>query len=273
LIIIFYLYKKRSEQNRKIEAQGQSIALKSEQLEKRNQHLIALDEEKNNLIKILAHDLRTPVNQIQGLAQLCLIENTTAADRVAFIQQVQDTSIRVNKMIEHLLDIDAIENNRVKICKDCLHVASLLKQALHSFEKQAQKKDIALHYTANNEELLIEGDSLLLLQVFENLVSNAIKFSAAGQPVNVLLCGEGDKVTIRIKDNGPGFTTEDRQLLFRKFQRLSARPTAGESTLGLGLSIVKKYVELMGGRVECESEAGQGATFILCFSCYTGQKS
>jgi signal transduction histidine kinase len=80
-------------------------------------------------------------------------------------------------------------------------------------------------------------------------------------------------VIICIKDNGPGFTAEDRQLLFRKFQRLSARPTAGESTLGLGLSIVKKYVELMGGRVECESEAGRGATFILCFSRYTGQKS
>jgi len=272
LIIIFYLYKKSSEQNKKIEAQGHSIALKSEQLEKRNQHLIALDEEKNNLIKILAHDLRTPVNQIQGLAQLCLLENTTPADRTVFIQQVQDASVRVNKMIEHLLDIDAIENNRVKIFKDRLPIAPLLRQVIHSFEKQAQKKNIDLHYASEDDLLTIEGDSLLLLQVFENLLSNAIKFSAQGRPVHISLRREGHYVAIHIKDNGPGLTAEDRQLLFRKFQRLSARPTAGESTLGLGLSIVKKYVELMGGGVDCESETGRGATFIIRFPRYDSQK-
>jgi signal transduction histidine kinase len=265
LIIIFYLYKKRSEQNKKIEAQGQSIALKSKQLEKRNGHLIALDEEKNNLIKILAHDLRTPVNQIQGLAQLCMLKNTTPADRTIFIQQIQDASVRVNKMIEHLLDVDAIENNRVKIFKDRLLVAPLLRQVIQSFEKQAQKKDIPLRYTSDDDHLVIEGDSLLLLQVFENLISNAIKFSTPGQPVDISLRREDDDVAIHIQDNGPGFTAEDRQLLFRKFQRLSARPTAGESTLGLGLSIVKKYVDVMDGQVICESDVGRGATFILRF--------
>ena len=273
LIIIFYLYKKRSEQNRKIEAQGQNIALKSEQLEKRNQHLIALDEEKNSLINILAHDLRTPMNQIQGLAQLCVLESTTPADRTVFIQQIQDASVRVNNMIEHLLDIDAIENNRVKIFKDHLSVAPLLRQVIHSFEKQAQKKNIPLRYTSGDDQLAIDGDSLLLLQVFENLISNAIKFSGPGRPVNISLYPEGDEIAISIQDHGPGFTAEDRELLFRKFQRLSARPTAGESTLGLGLSIVKKYVELMGGQVVCESEVGRGATFILRFPRQTARKS
>lgn len=272
LIVIFFLYKKRSEQKKKIEAQGQSIAQKSEELEKRNQHLLALDEEKNNLIKILAHDLRAPVNQVQGLAQLCMLKSTSAEEQAAFISQIVDTSVRVNKMIEHLLDIDAIENNRVTVLMDSVPIDPLMRQVIHGFEKQAHKKNITLTYTAGNEGAIIRGDSLFLLQIFENLLSNALKFSGLGKTVHITSWEEGGKVAIRVQDEGPGLTPEDLQLLFKKFQRLSARPTAGESSLGLGLSIVKKYVELMGGEVECNTRPGHGAAFIVKFPLHPAGK-
>ena len=107
------------------------------------------------------------------------------------------------------------------------------------------------------------GDAIFLFEIFENLVSNAIKFSPPGKNVFVSIQGTPSTVTTRVQDQGPGLSESDLALLFKKFQRLSARPTAGEGSFGLGLSIVKKYVEMMNGKVWCESKPGEGAIFIV----------
>ncbi len=266
LILIIYLYKKRNEQKKQIEAQNKSIALKSEQLENRNQHLVALDEEKNNLIKILAHDLRTPINHMQGLAQLFLLSYPAMPeDQKMIIKNITDASIRLNKMITNILDIDTLENNRVKVFMDEVSISPLVNQVVQSFDKVAAKKNIGLSFTTSNEKCIIQGDPLFLIQVFENLLSNAIKFSEKGKPIETTLSELNGKVRISVHDHGPGLTEEDLHKIFKKFQRLSAQPTGGEGSLGLGLSIVKKYVELMGGRIVCESQPRQGATFTVEF--------
>jgi signal transduction histidine kinase len=261
------LYRKRNEQKEKIESQQRSIEIKSEQLEKRNEHLIAVNEEKNNLIKILAHDLRTPINHVHGLSQVFLLGNPDLTpDQKGIIQQITDSSIRLNKMITNLLDVDAVENDRVRMLIDQVQISSLVKNVVTSFEKQAQKKSINLHFSTENENILIKGDALFLIQVFENLISNALKFSEQNKSISIAINENTlGKVIITVKDQGPGLTTEDLNSLFKKFQRLSAQPTGGETSLGLGLSIVKKYVELMGGNISCESESGKGASFIVSF--------
>ncbi|HEY0743504.1 MAG TPA: ATP-binding protein [Chryseosolibacter sp.] len=263
--IIGIMYHKRNQQKEQIERQRQSIELKKEQLEKRNHHLVALDEEKNNLIKILAHDLRTPINHVQGLAQIFLLSNSDLKeeDRL-IIQKISDASVRLNKMITNILDIDSIENNRVKIFMDRVSPGPMLMQVVKSFEKQAARKEITIRFNQMCDPM-IEGDSLFLIQVFENLISNALKFSDKGKSIDVSMEERDDSVVIAIRDEGPGLTEEDKSLLFRKFQRLSAKPTDGENSTGLGLSIVKKYVELMKGTVWCESEVGKGAVFLLRF--------
>jgi signal transduction histidine kinase len=266
LIIIIILYRKRSQQKMKIEAQRENIELKNKQLEKRNEHLVTLDEEKNNLIKILAHDLRTPINHMQGLAQVFLLTNPALPDsQKAIIQEITDASLRLNKMITNILDIEAIENGRAKVFIDDLVLTPLVHQVVKSFEKQAARKDIMLRFSAVDDRILMKGDPLFLMQVVENLISNAIKFSARGTVVSVDLRQSDHQILLNVADSGPGLSPEDHQLLFQKFQRLSAKPTAGESSTGLGLSIVKKYVELMGGKVWCESEPGHGAKFIVAF--------
>ncbi|MBD1209646.1 MAG: sensor histidine kinase [Ignavibacteria bacterium] len=116
----------------------------------------------------------------------------------------------------------------------------------------------------------ILADEFALHQVFDNLISNAIKFSPKWSKVVVRMVrhlsesGEA-KVRIEIQDEGPGLTEQDKLKLFSKFARLSAKPTGQESSTGLGLSIVKRLVEAMGGQVWCESEHGKGATFIVEF--------
>lgn len=265
LVVTAVMYRKRNQQKEQIERQRQSIELKKEQLEKRNHHLVTLDEEKNNLIKILAHDLRTPINHVQGLAQIFLLSNSNLKeeDRL-IIQRISEASIRLNKMITNILDIDSIENNRVKIFMDNVVVGPILAQVVKSFEKQANRKEIVI--TLDQEpDLTIEGDTLFLIQIFENLISNALKFSSKGKEVKVSMISQGESILISVKDQGPGLTEEDKSLLFKKFQRLSAKPTDGENSTGLGLSIVKKYVELMNGVVWCESEVGKGAEFLIKF--------
>jgi signal transduction histidine kinase len=266
LAITAVQYRKRNEQRDQIEEQRRKIEIKSEQLEQRNKHLQALDDEKNNLIKILAHDLRTPINQIQGLAQLVLLENGTLQDaQKLLISQIMDTSVRLNKMISHLLDVDAIENDRVTVFMDDININALVQQSVSTFEKQAMSKKISLKFISLCEGCVVKGDSLFVIQVMENLISNAIKFSPSGKHVNVSVGDYGDHVRISVKDEGPGLTEDDMEKLFKKFQRLSARPTNGEMSVGLGLSIVKKYVEMMKGRVWCESHPNEGATFIVEF--------
>lgn len=266
LIIILWLYSKRNQQNKRIEQQGRNIELQNLELEKRNNDLISLNEEKNHFIKILAHDLRTPINHVQGLAQLFLLSNPTLPeDQKVIIENISESSVRLNKMITNILDVDSIENGRAKVFIDNVNISSLVHQVVKSFEKQAIKKDIQLRFVTNNEQSQIKGDSLHLIQIFENLISNAIKFSEKGKQVFISVKENGNKVRIEVADEGPGLSAEDLQVIFKKFQRLSARPTAGEGSIGIGLSIVKRYVELMDGIVWCESELGKGATFIIEF--------
>jgi signal transduction histidine kinase len=101
------------------------------------------------------------------------------------------------------------------------------------------------------------------MEIFDNLVSNAVKYSPQGRNIYVRVARQAENVLIAVQDEGPGLSEDDKAKLFGKFTRLSARPTAGEHSTGLGLSIVKRMVEAMNGKVWCESELGKGATFIV----------
>jgi len=264
MTVIGILYRKQNQQKKKIETQQKSIEQKSAQLEKRNNQLIGINEEKNNLIRILAHDLRTPISHIQGLTQVLLAnEGGLNDDQIMLSQKILDASVRLNKMIVSILDTDALENDRVKLFISDIQISPLVQQVVKSFEKQASAKNITLRFQTDDENHFVKGESLFLMQIVENLLSNALKFSEPNKKVEVDVEAVGQHIWISVKDQGPGLTEEDISMLFKKFQRLSAKPTGDESSTGLGLSIVKKYIELMNGRVWCKSEPGKGATFTV----------
>jgi signal transduction histidine kinase len=273
LIIIFLLYRKQNKintlltsQKKEIEEQRINIEHQNAQLEKRNEQLSHLNEEKNNLIKILAHDLRTPINQVQGLAQLFLLENPSLpADQKDSISKIIDSSVRLNTMIGKILDVDAIESNRVNLQLETIDMNLLAKRIVINFEKSAIKKEIQLTFSASPSSSPVKGDMLYMTEIIENLLSNALKFSERKKAICVTLDASATHVILRIRDEGPGLTEADKQRIFQKFQRLSARPTDGEHSTGLGLSIVKKYTELMSGRIWYESEKDQGTSFYLEF--------
>lgn len=117
--------------------------------------------------------------------------------------------------------------------------------------------------------LLADDSSILdknyFFQIVENMVSNAIKFSPQGKAIFIKTYPENGNTCLEVKDEGPGFTNDDKKTLFKKFQKLSAKSTGGESTAGLGLSIIKKFVEAMNGNIKLQGELDKGACFIIKF--------
>jgi signal transduction histidine kinase len=137
------------------------------------------------------------------------------------------------------------------------------EQVISALKVQSDNKKIGI--VADLDEVSASLDRSLTVQIIDNLISNAIKFSNHNTKVNVTLKEEKQTIRFEIEDEGPGIMEEDKPRLFQKFQKLNAQPTGGESSSGLGLSIVKKYVEAMKGKVWCESEFGKGAKFIVEF--------
>ena len=140
---------------------------------------------------------------------------------------------------------------------------SVVKYVVDDYRTRAEAKNITLHLE-NTDEAKVFADESMTMQVLENLISNAVKYSPKGKNIFVrVLSPSSSFARVEVQDEGPGISSEDMQKLFGKFVRLSAHPTGDEHSTGLGLSIVKKMVEAMHGRVWCESELGQGAKFIV----------
>jgi signal transduction histidine kinase len=266
LVIILILYRMGRTANTALREQKGEIDKQRLELEKKNEELVNLNEEKNSLIKILAHDLRTPINQVRGLTEIFLLENKSLSpEQIDPINKIIDTTIRLNSMIGRVLDVDAIEGKRINMNFESIDLVTLLKKVGSNFEPMAKQKNIKIDSQFDQDSLAILGDAVYLTEIIENLLSNALKFSSPGQRIQLSVSKKSTAVKLCIKDEGPGLTPEDKEKLFQKFQQLSAKPTAGEASTGLGLSIVKKYTELMNGKVWCESEPGKGATFCVEF--------
>ena len=231
----------------------------------KNQELLHLNEEKNSLIGIVAHDLKSPLNQIKGLVG---IVKTTAitkeSEAMNCLNLVESSANRMSNMISKILDIEAIESQQLNLSIIKINVTEYVSTIVERFKLEAENKGIQLHYTSA-PHLHIQADASYINQIIENLLSNAIKFSPQAKNIFISEIETDNAVSIKIKDEGPGMTAEDMKKLFNKYQKLSARPTGNELSTGLGLSIVKKFVEAMQGKIWCESEEGQGATFTVQF--------
>jgi signal transduction histidine kinase len=249
------------ERSREIAARKMRQA--NDELSEANQRLTQLNQEKTAFLSIAAHDLKTPLTVVMGLADL-MLNGTTPPDKIrANAAKISDQATRMRDLISNLLDLNAIEEGRMDLKPVAADFVALARQTCENFREVAQRKQIILKLLARLDIAPTHVDPRATLQVLDNLVSNAIKYSPPGSIVELRVKTLNGMPTLEVVDHGPGISEADQKKLFQRFMRLTARPTAGESSNGLGLSIVKRLVEAMNGEITCRSALGQGTTFVL----------
>lgn len=253
------------EANETISKMHAEVQKQKDEILKKNKELINLNNEKNTLIEIVAHDLKSPLNQIKGMISIIKLTTTEGSEEMMkYLDTIEGSANRLNEMIGKILDIEAIESQQVNLKMENINLSDIARDTAERFELVAREKNITLT-TDIDADISAYLDRDYTYQVYENLISNAVKFSPSDKEIIIRQKMANGKALFKVIDQGPGINTEDMKKLFGKFQKLSARPTGNESSTGLGLSIVKKYVEAMNGKIWCESMEGEGATFFVEF--------
>jgi two-component system, sensor histidine kinase and response regulator len=223
-----------------------------------------LAEDKDELLGILTHDLKNHLGGMQMTAQL-LYDRAAAANDPALKRMSGNILTSTGQMLafvrQFLANSSADRGLTVHIEPVCL--ISVTSKIVRQYAELAERKSIRLHLEIPEANALVQADRAGLEQVLDNLISNAVKFSPSGKNVWIQVQSGADAHRCVIRDEGPGFTAEDRAQMFQRYRRLSAAPTGGEPSTGLGLSIVKKLIDAMQGELQCESTPGQGTAFSV----------
>jgi signal transduction histidine kinase len=250
-----------AQQNQFIQNQRREIVEQNEKLSRRNQQLSDLNHEKDTLMSIVAHDLKSPLNTIKGVADLMEIEGGLTSDQKKYVSMTKEATKAGLYLIKDLLDVHMLEEN-VLPNYSTFDISEFILRKVNAYQPAAEAKNIHLHITRiENEIVYLDAD--YLSRIIDNLITNAIKFSSANSTVDVAAGRSADSLWISIKDQGQGFSDKDKRELFQKFKKLSSKPTAGESSNGLGLAIVKTLVDRMKGTIELKSEKGKGSEFLI----------
>ncbi len=244
-----------------IKRQQNEIVLQNEALSQQNHELEQVNNEKDGLISIVAHDLRAPLNRSAALAELIATMGELSPEQEKFVQMIKKVSEEGGRLIQDLLELNAYESKQLEVDWADLDLAEVIAHSLHGFRKSAEGKSIQIVWEPVTAR--VRSDEKLLGRILDNLISNAIKFTPKGKSIHIALQANAGMQWILIRDEGPGISAEDQKKMFRKFQRLGARPTGGKSSTGLGLSIVKTLAERIEAELVFESVVGHGTSFKI----------
>lgn len=235
------------------------------ELQKKNAELKKLNDLKNHFMGIAAHDLRNPVGIIMGYSDFLLDElsGELSVDQRNMLNTIQKTSEFMLHLLNELLDITAIESGKLRLELKRQDLLLLVRKNAALNALIAAKKNISIRVDSFEEIPEVWIDSNKLEQVMNNLISNAIKFSQPGTAVAVKVFLSGNHITIGVADQGVGIPADEIDQLFKPFQKISTRSTAGEKSTGLGLSIVRNIIMGHQGKIWVDSKVGVGSTFYF----------
>jgi two-component system sensor histidine kinase/response regulator len=224
--------------------------------------LAQIAEDKDELIGILAHDLKNSLGGMNMSAELLYGQVKRYGDPrlLNLSENLLHTSAQSLAFVKGYL-ANAASDQAFEPKLDQASVAEAASRVVWRYQEPARRKQLGIVTDFMEADSTVLADYSALEQVVDNLLSNALKFSPPGKSIYVSVRAADSRIECEVRDEGPGFTEADKARMFRRYGRLSARPTGGEPSTGLGLSIVRKLVQLMNGDLSCESNAGQGAAF------------
>lgn len=233
------------------------------ELVRKNLELEQLNRLKNELLGIAAHDLRNPLGVITIYSAYMLedLEPPLQAEVAELVSDMRTASEFMLALVEDILDYSAIESGKLQLDRMPADLARLVEQNVRRNQVLANRKSIRLELAVEPNLPLVAVDATKIEQVLNNLIGNAVKFSPSESVVRIAVASDGGAVTVVVADEGPGIPLAEQDKLFIPFTRLSARPTGGEKSTGLGLAICRRIVEGHGGELSLESAPGAGSTF------------
>ena len=271
IVIILILLRKA----RKAEAAAKLAANNTQKLNDKLEIALKKEEDaslaKTRFLNNMSHDIRTPMNVILGYAQLMENElnGKDMTETLEHLEKLQQSGNLLLSIINNVLDMAQIESGRMEIDENYCRIEDVWKSLFAVFDEKARKKNITLHYTMNVEHEHVLTDVTKVKEILVNILSNAIKYTPAGGSVMVyvdeLPCDESGYmiVRIRISDTGIGMSQDYLTKIFEAFTREKNTTKSKIAGTGLGMSIVKNYVDLLGGTIDVESELGKGSTFTV----------
>ena len=271
IVIILVLLRKA----RKAEAAAKLAANDTQKLNEKLEIALKKAEDaslaKTSFLNNMSHDIRTPMNVILGYAQLMENElnGKDIPEALEHLEKLQQSGNLLLSIINNVLDMARIESGRMEIDENYCRIEDVWKSLFAVFDEKARKKNISLHYTMNVEHEHVLTDVTKVKEILVNILSNAIKYTPAGGSVMVyvdeLPCDESGYmiVRIRISDTGIGMSQDYLTKIFEAFTREKNTTKSKIAGTGLGMSIVKNYVDLLGGTIDVESELGKGSTFTV----------
>ena len=226
---------------------------------------------KTRFLNNMSHDIRTPMNAILGYAQLMEdeLKGKDLPETSEHLKKLQQSGNLLLSIINNVLDMARIESGRMEIDENYARIENIRQTLFEIFDDEAKKKNLALHYTINVEHEHILTDTTKVKEIFVNILSNAIKYTPSGGSVMInvdeLACDEPGYMTVRtrVSDTGIGMSPDYMTKIFEAFTREQNTTKSKIAGTGLGMSIVKNYVELLGGTIDIESELGKGSTFTV----------
>lgn len=267
LIILFISFVFEHTQTTALNSLAETNAKLQEQkemIESQSEHLAKLVEEKDYIIRVLSHDLRSPLKNISSLVSLMDSEKDDSMSQ-QYSRMILDASNNAEHLVNRVLEMDASSQREVDLQYEKFDANEFLEELLNGMERMASSKNIKLVYENQANNACVNTDKTYFALIFENLLSNAVKFSEKGKEVKLQTSILSGNLQVRVMDHGPGVAMEEQEKLFKKFSKLSARPTAGETSTGLGLSLVKRYAELIKSKAWYENQDDYGAVFVVEF--------
>jgi two-component system sensor histidine kinase/response regulator len=234
-------------------------------------NLVELLARLNSILSISRHiseikrqkQMRTPLVNVASVVEMLEMSGELNDKQRELTRMISKACQGGLELIGDLLDINRFEQEESRACCEDMALDEFLEDQIAIFKPAALRKQIEIVFHRNPTPVRMKSDPRLVSRIFDNLISNAIKFSPPGTKIGVAVFEQDAGAAFSIKDQGPGFTDLDKSQLYKKFQRLSARPTAGESSTGLGLAIIKALVDKLRGIVELTSAPGAGAEFVV----------
>ncbi len=231
-----------------------------------NNELEIINKEKNRLIGVTSHDLRNPIGVIFSYSDMLITDYSDKLDPDAFeiVNQIKELSKSTLDFIKKILDMSKIESGIVEIHSSPQDYLKFINKYIHFNQILANTKGIKIILETKVKEIVFSFDEQYLSEVINNLISNAIKFSPPNSEIVIRISLTGnDKIKTEVTDKGLGIPKEEQYMLFRYFQKTSTKPTAGESSTGLGLAIAKKIINEHNGTIGVKSEYAKGANFFF----------